>query len=258
MAFYRVLFRKTYGRYMQYRMSGLLNNLGSLIFGFMYIAIWQGTLGPGQEVVGFGREEMGQYIGFTQTMFMITMILPRGFGIEQGVRTGAVSMELMRPISFFGFHLAQAFAIQAYSFLIRSTMMWVCFAWAVGVPDFEWWTAVLLPLSMLIAAYTAFLMNYFVGMAAFWTGNTRWAFIVWYTLVTTFSGFFVPLPILPGAEAWGVYNPFAGMHYYPAMVYLGQPSVTGFVVPLFWAAVLTGVALWVTARARRKMEVQGG
>jgi hypothetical protein len=56
-SFYVLLFRKTFWRYMQYRVNSLINNFGSAIFGFLYIAIWQGTLGPGQEVVGFGRQE---------------------------------------------------------------------------------------------------------------------------------------------------------------------------------------------------------
>jgi ABC-2 type transport system permease protein len=64
---------------------------------------------------------------------------------------------------------------------------------------------------------------------------------------------------MPGVlSAISMYSPFAGLHYYPAMVYLGRASLEAFLVPMLWCLVLTAVALWLTHLARRKMEIQGG
>jgi ABC-2 type transport system permease protein len=257
--FYTILFRKSYLQNFQYRIAALINNLGSLIFGFMYIAIWQGTLGADREVIGFGREEMGWYIAFTQTLIFLTTFLPRGFFMDEGIRTGAISLQLMRPTSFFGYYLAQGLGYQAYCICFRCIPIYLVFAFTVGVPPFSWQTVPLVLFSLLTCCYLGFLMNYFVGIAAFWTHSIRWAFIVQYTLTVTFSGFLVPVPIMPGLLAdISAYSPFAGLHFYPTMNYLGHPSAEGFWVPLLWSFILTLLALWITRRARRRMEIQGG
>jgi ABC-2 type transport system permease protein len=258
--FYLVLFRKTYLRNFQYRMAAMVNNLGSLVFGFMYIAIWQGTLGPDRAVLGFGRDEMGWYMAFVQGIFFISfMALPRGFQIEQGVRTGSISLQMIRPINFYGYYLAHGYGYHAYNFLFRSIPVYIILSLFVGFPSFHFAHLPLLMLSLLCSSYLGFLSNYFVGIAAFWTNSTRWAFIVMFTAITTFSGFLVPLPIMPGFLATlSLYLPFAGMNYYPAMVLLGRPTLLGALLPLFWCAVLTFAALAATRAARRKLEVQGG
>ncbi|HEU4962945.1 MAG TPA: ABC-2 family transporter protein [Bacilli bacterium] len=259
MAFYWVLIRKSYLSNLQYRAAHMINNLGSMLFGLMFIAIWQGTLGEGRQVVGFGGQEMGQYIAFTQSILFQTKFLQRGFGMDEGIRTGSISLQLMRPVSFFGYYLAFCAGSQAYNLFFRTVPLLLIFALFVGLPDFSW--SMWLPLagSVAMAFYLGFLMNYFVGVAAFWTKDIRWSFIVFYTLNTTLSGFMVPLPVMPGVIGDIVpYLPWSGMNYYPVMTYLGHSSVRGFVIPLIWCAVLTVVALLITRRARSQMEVQGG
>ena len=259
MPFYLVLFRKTFYQQFQYRMASLINNFGSLVFATMYLAIWQGTLGDHRQVAGLDSLDMARYIAFAQSLLFLTTFLPRGFGISDAVRTGAIAMDLLRPSNFFVYHLAQCFGYQIYNLLFRSLPVFLIFWWAFGLPPFHWATLPLLLFSVLIAMYLGFLLQYFVGIAAFWTNSIRWAFIVQYTLIMTFSGNFVPIPAMPGWMAtFGAYSPFAGLHYYPIMTYLGHPSSEGVWVPLLWCGLLTAAALWLTKRARAKMEVQGG
>nr|WP_283809055.1 ABC-2 family transporter protein [Tumebacillus amylolyticus] len=225
----------------------------------MYIAIWQGTLGSNRHVIGFGSEEMGWYMAFVQGVFFLTMGLPRGFRIDEAVRTGEISLQLMRPVSFFGYYVAQCFGVQVYNIIFRSIPIYIILSLFVGFPTFAVTQLPWLLLSLLLCMYLAFLMTYFVGITAFWTNSVRWSFIVQYTLIMTFSGFLVPLPILPGWLATiSLYSPYAGMHYFPAMFILGRPSVEGIALPLFWCVLLTFVALALTRVARRKLEVQGG
>lgn len=259
MHFYLVLFQKTYARNFQYRLAALINNFGSLIFGFMYIAIWQGTLGPDRNVIGFQRVEMGWYMAFVQGIFFLTMTLPRGFLLDEGVRTGSISLQMLRPINFFGYYVAESLGVQVFNFFFRSIPIYIILSLFVGFPPFKVTHTPLLLLSLLFCMYLGFLMNYFVGITAFWTNSIRWAFLVQFTLITTFSGFLVPLPILPGFLSFlSLYSPYAGMNYYPAMILLGRASTTALLVPLVWCVVLTVVALAVTSAARCKLEVQGG
>ncbi|KEO84893.1 ABC transporter permease [Tumebacillus flagellatus] len=259
MHFYLTLFRKTYVRNFQYRIAALINNFGSLIFGFMYIAIWQGTLGSSRRVIGFGSDEMGWYMAFVQGVFFLTMGLPRGFRIDEAVRSGEISLQLMRPVSFLGYYAAQCFGFQVYNIIFRSLPVYIILSLFVGFPAVHAANLPLVLFSVLFSMVLAFLMTYFVGITAFWTNSIRWSFIVQYTLIMTFSGFLVPLPILPGwLSTISLYSPYAGMHYFPAMFMLGRVSWEGILLPLFWCVALTWLAVWLTRLARRKVEVQGG
>lgn len=259
MQFYSVLFNKSFILHFQYRLSHMLNNAGSLIFGFIYIAIWQGTLGSNREVIGFSGQEMGYYIAFTQALLWLTTFLPRGLGIQDGMRTGAVSMELMRPYNFFSYHLFQSLGTQVYNLLFRSIPIFVVFIFLVGASIPPLHTAPLLLLSILLSAYIGFLFQYLVGLASFWSIDNRWAFMINFTLVMTLSGNFVPLPLLPAPLATiSEYLPYASLHYYPTLIYLGRVSILYLLIPLIWAFSLTLIALWLTSLARKKMEIQGG
>lgn len=259
MHFYSVLFNKSFMIHFQYRLSHMLNNAGSLIFGFIYIAIWQGTLGSQREVIGFSGQEMGYYIAFTQGLLWITTFLPRGLGIQEGMRTGAVSIELMRPMNFFSFHLFQALGNQSYNLLFRSVPIFIVFIFLVGARMPSIHIIPLLLLSILLSAYIGFLFHYFVGLAAFWSTDNRWAFMINFTFVMTLSGNFVPLPLLPEPLATiSQYLPFAALHYYPTLTYLGRMTVLNWFIPIIWAIALTILALLLTKVSRRKMEIQGG
>jgi ABC-2 type transport system permease protein len=257
--FYPVLLGKSFLRQFQYRLAHMLNNAGSIVFGFIYIAIWQGTLGTDQKVIGLSAEEMGYYLTFNQAMLFMTTFLIRGLAIQDGMRTGAVSLELMRPVSFFGLHLFQCLGFQLYNFLFRSIPIFFAMTLVVGlhIPLLE--NTPWLVLSMIVGIYNGFLLQYLVGMASFWTTDNRWAFMLNFTLIMTFSGNFVPLPLLPEPFATlSLYLPFAALQYYPTLVYLGDTSPSNLYLPTLWVIVLTLFALWLTRKARKKMEVQGG
>jgi ABC-2 type transport system permease protein len=259
MHFYKVLLQKSFLRQLQYRLAHMLNNAGSIIFGFIYIAIWQATLGEQRTVMGFGPQEMGYYLAFTQGMLFISTFLIRGLGIQDGIRTGAVSLELMRPMNFFTYHLFQSLGFQMYNFLFRSIPIFSVYVFVIGVYVPAWESGILLTISILLSVYIGFLLQYFVGIASFWTTDNRWAFMFNFTLTMTFSGNFVPLPLLPAPfSTISEFLPYASLHYYPALVYLERATLWCFVAPVFWAVVLTVAALVITRMARRKMEIQGG
>lgn len=258
--FYGVLFQKSFLRQLQYRMSHMLNNLGSLIFGFIYVAIWQGTLGSSGEVTGYSSVDMARYITFTQAMLFITTFLVRGLSIQDGMRTGAVSLELMRPVSFMGLHGLQSLGFQVYNLLFRSLPIFLAMSWALEgfyFPSLTHWPHVFT--MILLAIWNGFLLQYLVGLSSFWTTDNRWAFVLNLTLIMTFSGNFVPIPLLPAPfDTIGLYLPFATLQYYPVLGYLGDGATLHMGLSVGWGLALTALAAYMTRKARQRMEIQGG
>jgi ABC-2 type transport system permease protein len=99
---YWELAKKNYSLYLQYRLSHFINNMGSCIFGFVYMAIWSGVLAGKEHISPYKAVEMLHYIGFTQCLLWIVSVFSGpGLGIDLSVRTGAISMEMARPVSFY-------------------------------------------------------------------------------------------------------------------------------------------------------------
>src|SRR5690606_7129004 len=95
MGAYWLLAKKAFRRNMQYRASHMVNNAASAIFGFIYIAVWQAAArnaGAGE----YTAAVMARWVAFTQVMLWLAVFLPHGLGIPEAVRTGAVSLEMLR------------------------------------------------------------------------------------------------------------------------------------------------------------------
>ena len=132
-------------------------------------------------------------------------------------------------------------------------------AWIRALPDRYGRTTLILLAAILLAVYIGLCLHYVVGIAAFWTIQSGWAYQFLHTAHTGLSGFMVPVELLPGILApIAAASPFAALQYYPARIYLELSGAEALRVPLVWAALLTLVCRLLTHLARRKLEIQGG
>ncbi|MGN7470286.1 ABC transporter permease [Brevibacillus sp. SAFN-007a] len=259
MVYWRLI-RKSYRRNLQYRLSHLVNNLASSVFGLVFIAIWMGVL-RGKEVPGpYDAATMAHYIAMCQSVLWVTTFLSPGLHVQLGVRSGAVSLDMLKPVHYLWYTLSQEFGRLLYNACYRSLPIGLLLGLAVGfsVPSHPLAYLQFL-LSLLLAAYIAMLLFYLVGISAFWTTEVRWLHLVLLSLLFGLGGQMIPVDLLPGSLGEvAPLLPFAAVIFYPVMNWLELAPAYGIAVQAFWAAVLTVIALWVTGRARRKLEIQGG
>ena len=82
----------------------MVHNIASAMFGFMYACIWIG-LGADYALGDYGTQGMVGYIAFTQARgFQFRHEWPRH---SQAVRTGHISLDLMRPVHLFSHLMAK-------------------------------------------------------------------------------------------------------------------------------------------------------
>jgi ABC-2 type transport system permease protein len=257
---YWQIMRKSYTRNLQYRLSHIINNIGSCIFGFVSIAIWVGVLEGREASSPYNIEEMTYYMAFNQALLWVTVFLTTGLGIHINVRNGAISIELMRPVNYFLYVISHEAGRICYNFLFRSLPISIIFSVTVGfyIPKHPS-TYLYAPVSILLAAYLGMLLYYLVGISSFWTNEIKWAHYTIFTLIVSFGGQMIPLDLLPTVLQDIAYAlPFAGVIYTPTAIYLEKGSVGGIWLQVIWALLLTLSVLYITKLARKKVEIQGG
>lgn len=259
MVYWRII-RKSYRRNLQYRLSHLINNLASSVFGLVFIAIWAGVL-QGKQVHGsYDIKTMGYYIAICQSVLWVTTFLSPGLHVQIGVRSGAVSLDFIKPVHYLWYVLSQEFGRIVYNACYRSVPIALLLGLAVGyyfpanLLTYLWFA-----LSLFLGAYVGLLLFYLAGLTSFWTTEIRWVHYILLSLIFGCGGQMIPLDLLPGMMGKATpYLPFSCMIYYPVMTYLELSGPKGILIQASWALVLTGAALLTTGLARRKLEIQGG
>jgi len=258
---YAVSARMSIRRNLQYRGQHMINNFASAVFGFMYIAIWRAVTVSRPPIEGYDSQTLTYYIALCQCVLWITTFDRSGVQIAQRIRDGSAGIDLMRPLGLMGLHMSQIYGVRLYNFAFRSLPMAMIFGAAVGLPLPGGGAPRLLLIipAWLLAMHVGATLNYLIGLAGFWTVETGWLYLSLQTLILMMGGCSLPLELMPaGMRAVAAVLPFACCGYYPVSLYLGRGGVEVLLIMFAWAAALSGLAAWLTARARLRAEVVGG
>lgn len=243
---------------LQYSASHAVRTAASVIFGMIYVAIWQG-IGE-QDLLGeYGTEGMVHYIAFNQVILWLTFT-QYGLGLEERVRTGQIALDLARPVHLFVFAAGREAGSIAYNAIFTALPLFFIYDWMFGLavprePAVWLWTAA----ALLMAVYSALCIGYGIGVASLWTVEGRWFHLLNYSLNFVLSGFLMPLQWMPDwLQAVARASPYPIFHSVPAGLYMGKAGPDTLLVPFLWCLLLTAGALAATKLVRRKVEVQGG
>ncbi len=256
-----VIARAAFRKNLAYVLAHMANNAGSLLFGLIYMALWhvasrEETLGP------FHGRELVSYIAASQALLWISTFLPSGLGIDLQVRSGSVALEMARPVPYVPRMVAAGIGEAFYNLVFRSGPLIVAFT-VMGV--FPWGHVRSEEAlggdiaAVLLALWMGVLMQYLVGIAAFWTMESRWALRLFLGLNMFMSGQLLPLQLMPPRLQESLnWLPFQALVSLPASVWLGVATQDAWISAGIWAVGLYVIAVLITHRATRRLEVQGG
>ncbi|WP_223068925.1 ABC transporter permease [Paenibacillus caui] len=256
---YFTLASKAYARNLQYRGAHMVHNLASASFGFMYACLWIG-LGQDHSLGEYGTQGMVSYIAFNQAALWVTTFLTNGLGIPLSVRTGHISLDLMRPVHLFSHLMAREWGQIAYQFVYKSIPIYVLYYFVFQLHFPGSLTDVVCAAAALAgAAYLSICMNFLIGASALWTTESSWLYWGNYAMSNLLAGFFIPLEWLPDwLERIAWLSPYPYLLYVPTRLYLGYGGGSLLWGTLLWCVLMTLVCLMATALLRQKVEVQGG
>ena len=203
------------------------------------MVIW-GRASEDGPVGGYDADALVRY-------FLATLIVRQLTGcwlvweMNQDIRSGAFSVQLLRPIHPLFVHAANTLAVIPFRLLLLVPVVGIILAWKpaaidqIGMVD---WPAFGLSLA------AAWLINFFVqammGCLAFWWRQSIGVFQVWYGLYLLASGYVFPLALLPaGIRQVAAHSPFACLVSTPVELLCGRLQGAA-----AWEAVGSG-AFWV-------------
>jgi ABC-2 type transport system permease protein len=257
------LSKLAFQRQMTYRAATLAGLATNFFFGLLRAAVLLALYGTREQVAGMSAADAVTYTGLSQASIAFLSMFS-WYEVMRSVYSGDVASDLLKPMNYFTFWLAQDLGRAVASFLLRGVTVMVFYAmlFDISYPQgSSHWLALLavIGLSWLVSFAWRFLVN----LAAFWTPNAlgigRFAFILSWFL----SGFLMPMRFFPDwFQSLAYLTPFPHTVNAIVEVYLGLLSG-----PEILSA-LAGQALWIVGLVAagqlllragvRRLVIQGG
>lgn len=261
---YLAFVRAAYAREAAYRLNVLIALIGFTTRVYVLHFVWTRLyLANAVETVnGIHLEHMLTYMVVGQLSMLVLQADSTGM-IRQRVREGSIATDLMRPVSFPVYLLAD----NVGSSLLRGTLVVPATLFAllvVGIapPPTGYHGAIFL-VSLALGFLVSFLLNFLANATAFWTLETFGLQFALQFAGLILSGVVVPVWFLPEAMASVVHLlPFAAVYSTPLSIFIGRlegPTLWGRVaLQVAWVVALGAAAARVWRAAERRLVVQGG
>ena len=216
------------------------------------LALWNAVVEE-SPLEGFGPTEMTRYFAATLVVRQLTsswIVWELNFQI----RTGALSMKLLRPLHPLWVYAADTLAAMPLRAVVLLPMLLGLAAWRP-----EWltlpplWAIALFVPSLFLAWLLGFIAQAAFGCLAFWLEQSQGIFRIWFGAWMLLSGYMAPLALFP---PWShdilTILPFRGMHAAPVELLSGTQTFTGALLDLGiqvgWLIALFGLVAWLWRR----------
>jgi ABC-2 type transport system permease protein len=208
---------------------------------------------------GMGQTEMARY--FCATLFARQFTSSWVFWeLNHEIRTGALSVQLLRPVGPLPLHLVSNIVVMPFRLLVLIPMSLIIALWR---PEVLTWPEPSLFALGLLATALGFFINFTIqamlGSLAFWIQQSLGLWSVWFGLFALASGYIYPLAVLsPTWERWLRRLPFHSTLGLPAELLAGNVDLStglaGVGWQLFWLGLcLLGLrALWSAGLRRHE------
>ncbi len=213
------------------------------------LALWNAASAAGP-LDGFGQADFARYFAVTLLVRQLTGVWVL-WELNQQIRTGALSPQLLRPMNPLWWQFAETIAAIPWRLLVLGPVLAGVALWrpeVMFVPTLS--AAVGFAISLALALLVAWFVQCLFGILAFWFDQSLGLFQVWFFVWALLSGYVVPLPLLPkSVAAIAAYLPFHASLGAPVEVLLGfAPVGPTLAIQAGWVALL-GAATYLTWNA---------
>ena len=247
--------KKSFKRDHVYLLNHLVNNIGSIVFGYINVRIWLAVLGDSKEGI-----EVVTYLMVNQAGLWLVLFIPYGCYLPQKVYDGTIAYEMLRPYGLLYNSFFELAGHILYNFLFRSIPIFLFSVLVMGVSLPK--LAQILPylITLTNGIVIAFFINYFIGLWSLKFISINGVQMLYYFTGTLFSGAWIHLKYYPQFfQDIIMLLPFAYTTYVPTAVYQGQFSLARALISQWlWIIVLFTIAYSLTIRLTKNMAIQGG
>jgi len=211
-----------------YRSIEVIWIISAFITPLVFMVLW--SRNTGQSLLEFSKSEIISYY-FILT-FISQLVSPHiDWNVADDINNGSLSFYLIKPYTYFIQLFVQELGWKTVSmiFLVLPLMLFsLLFRNSLVIPSMSI-IKLLSVISLCMVSYILiFLVQYFMGMLAFWVTQIRSFFRIFYMSSDLFAGKFFPLVLMPSVLKFvGRYLPFQYFWYFPTMVILGKQNLIG-------------------------------
>jgi ABC-2 type transport system permease protein len=257
------LVKLAFQRQLTYRAATLAGLATNLFFGLLRASVLIALYGTQREVAGISLDGAITYTGITQAVIAYLSFFSWS-EVMHSVYSGDIASDLLKPMRYFSFWLAQDLGRALANFMTRGLTIMVAYALFFGITlpgNGAQWLA--LGAALALGWLVSFAWRFLINLSAFWTPNATGVIRLGFILSWFFSGFLMPLRFFP---AWFVrlayLTPFPHIVNTIVEVYLGVvtgPALLGALLgQLLWVFILVGASQVVLRAGVRRLVIQGG
>ncbi|MBW4612062.1 MAG: ABC-2 family transporter protein [Desmonostoc vinosum HA7617-LM4] len=188
---------------------------------YIFLQLWRVTYTEtnAEQLGGLTLPQMLWYLGITESIVLSSPQV--ALEVDEDVRTGALAVQLIRPLSYPLYRLWTTLGERTVRFGLNVAIASSVVLLFVGPIPLSFRGILLFILVLPLAFVLDFLATFLVGLGAFWLENTTGLMLIYSRLTMILGGMLIPLELLP--ETWQPILkilPFASILYGPARVFV--------------------------------------
>jgi ABC-2 type transport system permease protein len=229
---------------------------------FIFLQLWRVTFAESGEarLGGLTLTQMLWYLAITEA---ITLSGPRvAQEVDQDVRTGALAVQLIRPLAYPLSRLGMALGERLVRFALNAAVGALIALAFVGPIPLAPAGLLLFAVALLAAFVLDFLLLLLIGLGAFWIEDTSGLWLIYSRVTMILGGMLLPLELFPaGLQPILRALPFASIIYGPARMFVRPDAafLGDLLLRQAVSAALAGVAVALIYRAGiRRIHANGG
>jgi ABC-2 type transport system permease protein len=260
-AAYPTLFRLALAVMIQYRASGVIWMIGSVLEPVIFLVVWSvAARSSGGSVGGMDPHDFAAYYMLVLVVNHLTFSWITEI-FQYRIQYGVLSFQLLRPLHPIHQDIADNLAYKLVNLIVIGPALIVC--WLLFDPRFPVaWSLPYAVLALPMGFAARFLLDWSVAMVAFWTTRIMAVNRIYYAILWFASGRVAPIALLPGvlrplAHALPFYYALA----FPVELALGRLTPAeiwrGFVMQAVWVGLGAVIITTVWRAALRRFTAVG-
>lgn len=251
---------------LQYRIAAIAGIVTQFFFGIIRVMVFYGFYNSTTQVMPINYKVAITYIWLGQAM--IGMLPWNGDGeIQDLIRTGNVTYELVRPMNLYNYWFARAFALRTAPTILKSIPLIIIATLLPKEYRMELPHDQLAIIGWIITTFGALLISCtltnIINMTTLYSISGDGIQRLLASIVTLFSGMIVPLPLFPDKLKQIIsYLPFSGLLDIPARFFTGEILINElfkyFSFQMIWVILLYSLGQWILTKKLKELVVQGG
>jgi ABC-2 type transport system permease protein len=262
MRIYGELALRSFRQVLTYRGATFAGLFTNAIFGVIIASTFVGFYGAvdGGSVRGWTEQQTLTLMWISQSILMV-MFVWGWWEVARTIQTGAIAMDMLKPVNFIGYWLSRDLGRAAAQMLVRFIPTFIIgnLLYNLLAPA-SLANALAFGMSLTLGVVVSFGWRFLLNTTSFWLVDHRGINYLALAAMSFLSGLLIPLSFLPD-PLLTVVNllPLRAIVMIPGQIYLGQiPIVEGLAIQAFWSVALLLFGGWVLARGEKKLVVQGG